>query len=98
MVHQDQAADVDSWKKDSVEKSMTRYWLALSKPETIDLWLAAQLRIAQLAMGVRAFSLWDKQSCGAALAAPCTLMGGRLMPPTLKCACARVCVCVCVRV
>ena len=42
-----------SWKKDSVEKSMTRYWLALSKPETLDMWLATRLRIAQLAMGVR---------------------------------------------
>ena len=42
-----------SWKKDSVEKSMTRYWLALSKPETLDVWLATRLRIAQLAMGVR---------------------------------------------
>ena len=36
-------------------------------------------------------------ACGAALAAPCTLMGGRLMPPTLKFVCARVCVCVCER-
>ena len=42
-----------SWKKNSVEKSMTRYWLALSKPETLDVWLATRLRIAQLAMGVR---------------------------------------------
>ena len=35
-------------------------------------------------------------ACGAALAAPCTLMGGRLMPPTLKCVRARVRVYVCV--
>ena len=42
-----------SWKKDGVEKSMTRYWLAPSKPETLDMWLATRLRIAQLAMGVR---------------------------------------------
>ena len=42
-----------SWKKNSVEKSMTRYWLALSKPETLDMWLATRLRTAQLAIGVR---------------------------------------------
>ena len=42
-----------SWKNDSVEKSMTRYWLAPSKPETLDMWLATRFRTAQLAMGVR---------------------------------------------
>ena len=32
---------------------MKRYWLALSKPETLDMWLVTRLHIAQLAMGVR---------------------------------------------